>query len=61
MVATRHDARAGRVWLVGAGPGDPELMTLKAVRVLAEADVVLVDEIPGPTGGCWRTFGQGHA
>lgn len=45
MVATRHDARAGRVWLVGAGPGDPELMTLKAVRVLAEADVVLVDDL----------------
>ena len=34
-----------RVTLIGAGPGDPELMTLKAARALAAADVVLVDEL----------------
>jgi uroporphyrin-III C-methyltransferase len=34
-----------RVTLVGAGPGDPELMTLKAARALATADVILVDEL----------------
>lgn len=37
--------KSGKVTLVGAGPGDPELITLKAVRALEEADVVLVDDL----------------
>src|SRR6185503_11619491 len=35
----------GKVFLIGAGPGDPELMTLKAARALGCADVILIDEL----------------
>jgi uroporphyrin-III C-methyltransferase len=44
---TKHDLSAprGKVTLVGAGPGDPELLTLKAVKAIRQASVILVDDL----------------
>ncbi|MFU8868212.1 uroporphyrinogen-III C-methyltransferase [Natronococcus sp.] len=42
------DPEPGTVYLVGSGPGDPELLTVKGKRLLERADVILHDRLPGP-------------
>jgi len=49
ILKTVDSLRCGKVYLIGAGPGDPELITVKGMKILSNADVILYDALVNET------------
>lgn len=48
-----------KLYFIGAGPGDPELITLKGQRLISEADVIILCRFPGEPGNPEVRQGRG--
>ena len=59
-MSTAPSHRCGHITLVGAGPGDPELLTLKALKAIQAATVLLVDDLVSLDGLEGLEIGRAH-
>ncbi len=52
-MASKNKGKSGKVYLVGAGPGDPGLATLRAKECIESADVIVYDHLANPEMLSW--------